>query len=240
MYSLTDLEILKLKNGIKATYAVPFIDDVEDFIWEAIFSYVRNIPIVDPLNNIRKKLLYDIVDNVNSIGWSAKTLQISNIAPGSEFELVIQRADILRKSEKLGYGILSRSSDPSVLGSALLKHWYLKVNNDAITQDVTDKRVCILIKSNDRTKYAYYEDDVEIYKDQDIRWEWTGSTRTGLKGIRRKDDFCIYRWYPNQTHFFERFTFPQGALIFELTPQRLQLSELVGLLLDHLEQSNNS
>ena len=75
MYRLTSRELEKLKKALQAIYTVPFIDDVEDFIWEAIFCYVKNIPLVDPLTNIRKKRLFDIVDPSTSVGWSAKALQ---------------------------------------------------------------------------------------------------------------------------------------------------------------------
>ncbi len=97
-YLLTANEKERLKDGIRAAFAVPFIDDVEDFIWEAIFSYAKNIPLSDPLTTIRKKLLFDIVDTKASIGWSAKTI-LWQIRPHCEFEVVIQRADILKKSQ---------------------------------------------------------------------------------------------------------------------------------------------
>lgn len=30
-------------RGIRAAIALPFIDDIEDYIWEAIFSYAYNV-----------------------------------------------------------------------------------------------------------------------------------------------------------------------------------------------------
>ncbi len=124
-----------------------------------MFSYAKGIPIVDPLKNTRKKLLYDVVDETKSIGWSAKAIQKSlNLL--TIFEIVIQRADIFKKGVDLGFEPLDIDSSPQLLGKALLRHWYKKVQEDANTQNVKEKRVCILLKSHDRTKYVYIEEDL--------------------------------------------------------------------------------
>ncbi len=149
MYPLTSCERKKLKKALRAVYTIPFIDDVEDFIWEAIFCYVKDIPLADPLTNIRKKRLFDIVDSSASIGWSAKALQ-KEVRPHCKFEWVIQRADIFTKSQELGFNSLSVASPTRDLGLALWRHWYGKVDGDAKEQSVTDKSVCILVKSKDR------------------------------------------------------------------------------------------
>lgn len=147
MYQLSSKEQTRLLEGIRAAYAIPFIDDITSFIWEAIFCYVKNVPIVDPLKNTRSKLLYDIVDQNNHIGWSAKALQkTKSLTVPNEFELVIQRADIFKKAELLGFNQLSLDSPPSLLGQALIRHWHLKVNDDALAQKINSKRVCVLIK----------------------------------------------------------------------------------------------
>ncbi len=52
-YFLSNEELQKMKNGLKVAMAIPFIDDVEDFIVEAIWEYARNIDGIDPLFNIR-------------------------------------------------------------------------------------------------------------------------------------------------------------------------------------------
>ncbi|NJN94495.1 MAG: hypothetical protein HC875_10575 [Anaerolineales bacterium] len=75
MYYLNDEEKKRLAEGIRAAFAVPFIDDVEDFIWEAIFAYAKGIETTDPLNNIRSKRLFDVIDKEHKIGWSVKAAQ---------------------------------------------------------------------------------------------------------------------------------------------------------------------
>ncbi len=231
MIPLSHLEQQKLINGIRAAYAIPFIDDVTSFIWEAIFSYVKGIPIVDPLSNTRSKKLYDVVDHHNHIGWSAKALQKGgSLRTPFEFELVIQRADIFKKAHELGFPPLTEETNPQILGNALLEHWRRKVDNDAIQQTVASKRVCILIKSNNRTEYIYYEDAIKQYHSDEIRWSWTNRSKAGLQGARIRDDFVVYRWYKGQKQFFERFQVPQNTNVINLQPVRLPLDETVEYL----------
>ena len=45
---------------------MPFVDDIEDYIWEAIFAYSKDIPPVDPLTNIRSKRLFDVVGSTQN------------------------------------------------------------------------------------------------------------------------------------------------------------------------------
>ena len=233
-YTLTQVEQDRLKNAIVAALSIPFIDDIEDYIWEAIFSYTKDIPLVDPLTSIRSKKLFDIVDNDNKIGWSAKAIQW-HIAPEVEFELVIQRADIFKKAADLGFDDLDKNSPAELLGKALLKHWIdEKIIKDAAIQNVTDKRVCILLKSRDRKYFAYFEDDISECSPNDLSWKWTDDTKTGLQGIRKSDGFCVFRWYPNQKQFFERFVLPQNSFIFRLEPKRIPLEDIVQVLTEHL------
>ena len=43
MYHLNDKEKQRLVEAIRAVYAIPFVDDIEDYIWEAIFTYVKDV-----------------------------------------------------------------------------------------------------------------------------------------------------------------------------------------------------
>jgi hypothetical protein len=238
VYYLTKAEQERLVEAIQAAYAVPFIHDITDYIWEAVFAYAKGIPLVDPLINIRRKLLYDVVDQSSKIGWSAKAIQKSLSLP-TTFELVIQRADILKKGPLLGFGDLGINSPPQLLGEALLHHWYQKVETDATIQDVKEKRVCILLKSYNRRRYVYFEENLARYNADNLQWQWTDSSRTGLQGIRKADGAMVFRWYPNQKQFFERFELTEDAFTFELEPLRLPADDMVGLLLSRLRHLNN-
>jgi hypothetical protein len=230
-YYLTNDEKKRLVETIRAVYAIPFIDDIEDYIWEAIFAYVKNVPTVDPLTNIRSKRLFDMVDKNQKIGWSLKAGQRSIHLP-CEFEVVIQRADIFKKANLLGFDSLSIHSPVEHLGEALLKHWYdQKVTPDALFQGVEDKRVCILLKAPNRKDYVYLEQELVEYEANDLAWEWTDNSKTGLQARRVHDGQLIFRWYPNQKQFFERFTFPTDSYVFSIQPVRLEADDVVAFLL---------
>ena len=233
-YKLNKDEEFRLKRSILAALSIPFIDSLEDYIWEGIFCHTKNLEIIDPLFQLRSKSLFDIVDVNNKIGWSAKAIQWA-MKEGSEFELVIQRADVFKKKKGLGFPNLTMKSKPNEIGAALLKHWQDKVNEDAIKQGVSDKRVCILIKGKGNSQFAYFEEDLALYKRSELTWKWTDKTKTGLQAIRTSDKFCVYRWYPNQKQFFERFKFPKGSFIFSLEPKRIPLHDLIDLLNNKLQ-----
>ena len=237
-YPLNDIEKDRLKKGISAVMALPFVDDLEDFIWEAVFAYTKDVTLVDPFTTIRSKRLFDVIDTEKRIGWSAKALQWAIPAIPCEFELVIQRADIFKKAEALGFPPLSKDSDPQQLGAALLQHWYVeKVEKDAQLQGVDDKRVCILVKARNRQKFAYVEEDVADYRADELTWRWTDESKTGLQGVRKSDGFIAFRWYPNQKQLFERFKLTDTAFVFELQPRRLQLTETIDYISEKLNNS---
>ena len=58
---LTSDEVERLRGAIIATIAAPIVGSIEDYSWEAIFHYVKNIPLSDPTSG-RTKLLHDAVD----------------------------------------------------------------------------------------------------------------------------------------------------------------------------------
>ncbi|MFM6345436.1 MAG: hypothetical protein ACKPFK_09860, partial [Dolichospermum sp.] len=99
---LTENEIERLKQAIIATVASPVIGSIEDYAWEAIFHYVKDIPLTDPALG-RSKLLYDAVNFLTKTGWSLKSLQLSNLKISSTFFFVIQRADVISKADQLGF-----------------------------------------------------------------------------------------------------------------------------------------
>jgi hypothetical protein len=41
---LTSDEVERLRDAIIATIAAPIVGSIEDYSWEAIFHYVKNIP----------------------------------------------------------------------------------------------------------------------------------------------------------------------------------------------------
>ncbi len=107
---LTKEEQTRLEKALLVTVAIPVVGSVEDYTWEAMFHYVKNISLNDPALG-RKKLLHDAVDLKSQVGWSLKTLQVSNLQVNSSFSFVIQRADIFKKAELLGFDRLTDNSE---------------------------------------------------------------------------------------------------------------------------------
>ncbi|MEH2066608.1 MAG: hypothetical protein V7K47_00135 [Nostoc sp.] len=123
---LTDSEIERLSQAIIATIASLVIGSIEDYTWEAIFHYVKDIPLSDPALG-RSKLLYDAVDLVTKTGWSLKSLQLNSLNFTNPFLFVIQRADIIKKAVQLGFPGLTEQSLPNELGAAIIQHWNEKI-----------------------------------------------------------------------------------------------------------------
>lgn len=234
-YYLTDVELRRLHAGLKTAMAIPFIDDVEDYILEAVWEYAKMIDGPDPFYTVRSKKLYDVVDQRSRIGWSVKSLQWP-FYDNCQFELVIQRADVFKKAAQFGFSSLSKESDPNQIGAALLAHWRQKVEQDAIDQGVDSKRIMVLLKSVDRRQFAVYEDDIQLYVPEELTWQWTNREKNGLQGIRISDRMCVYRWYPSQKQFFERFLLPDTAQHFQIKPLRLTKKQVVEILSPHLEE----
>ena len=236
-YFLTDEQLKRMENGLKTAIAIPFIDDIEDYVVEAVLEYAKEIQGIDPFTNIRSKRLYDVVDTANAIGYSVKSHKRSfTDNADAEFELVIQRADIFKKAKDLGFESLDTNSDTQLLGDALLEHWRQKVEVDAAFQKVKSKRIFVLLKSKDNHTFAFFEEDIRLYNNDELSWKWTDETKTGLQGIRNEDQMCVYRWYPNQKQFFERFKLPSNVQKIEINPVRLEKGQLVDILLPCLQE----
>ena len=233
-YYLSTTELERITDGLKVAMSIPFIDDIEDFILEAIWEYAKDIDGVDPFYNIRSKKLYDVVDQSTHIGWSVKSLQWA-FRPNCEFELVVQRADVYKKARELEFPPLNSDSDPNLIGAALLKHWNNKIESDAIAQGVQSKRIMVLLKTVDKKHFAVLEEDIHQYTTDDISWQWTNSQHNGLQGIRKSDGRCVYRWYPSQKQFFERFILPESSQLIHIEPKRLSKEEIVNIILPHLQ-----
>ena len=214
-YYLSTTELERITDGLKVAMSIPFIDDIEDFILEAIWEYAKDIDGVDPFYNIRSKKLYDVVDQSTHIGWSVKSLQWA-FRPNCEFELVVQRADVYKKARELGFPPLNSDSDPNLIGAALLKHWNNKIESDAIAQGVQSKRIMVLLKTVDKKHFAVLEEDIHQYTTDEISWQWTNSQHNGLQGIRKSDGRCVYRWYPSQKQFFETFILQESSQLIHI------------------------
>lgn len=192
IYALSSEERARLTQAIRAALAVPFIAGVEGYVWEAVFHYVKKLTLPDPHADLRKKLLFDAVNPKDGIGWSLKAVQ-KKPAVGATFEVVIQRADVLKKRAALGFPNLTLASSPQTIGAAVLKHWQDKIAADSQAQQVRRPRVAILLKSRDHRRYALLEQDVVRYSKSTLAWSWTDKDHNGLQAKRKDTDAMVYR-----------------------------------------------
>lgn len=221
---LSDKEFERLTSAIQFCYSVPFIDDVEDFIFEAIWSYVKDIPIDNPLS--RTKKLFDVVDAKKKLGWSAKTL-VLNSSTAKECEFVIQRADVFKKAVELGYPGLNENSEPQEIGNAVLEHWRQKVELDSKLQGVGDRRLVLLLKNDKRNKFQIIEETLNVASPKELIWDWTNESHLGLQAVRKDDNFVVFRWYRNQKQLFERIKITREIPSFAIKPTRISPSAMI-------------
>jgi hypothetical protein len=221
MFELSSLERERLQDSIAAALSVPFIAGVEGYVFEALFHFVKNLPLPNPHATKRSKTLFDCVDASQRIGWSLKSVQKN--PSSNSFELVIQRADIIKKRQQLELPDLNLDSSPERLGEGILKHWTQKITGDMERQGVRSARVAVLLKSNNHRRYAFLEQEVRLYQPEELSWSWTDDTHTGLQARHANDGQIVFRWYPNQKQLFENFNLPQQAFRFEVQPTRLSV-----------------
>jgi len=227
IYKLSSAEQKRLKQSVSVALNIPFIAGVEGYIWESIFHYIKGLQLPNPHANKRRKLLFDAVDERRRIGWSLKAVQKSPDSDSS-FEVVIQRADVIKKRRELGFPNLDLDSSPNEIGQAVITHWNNKIESDMGIQGVNKPRVAILLKSRNHQRYALLEQDLRRFDSNELKWSWTDEMRNGLQA--RHDKSIAFRWYPNQKQFFEVFTLSPDCYRFEINPDPFSPDDLIKLL----------
>lgn len=239
---LRENEIERLRQAIVATIASPVIGSIEDYTWEAIFHYVKDIPLSDPALG-RSKLLYDAVDITTATGWSLKSLQLNNLTPGNTFFFVIQRADIIKKAVQLGFPGLTEQSSPNELGAAIVQHWNEKITSSQAVQGVINSYEGILLKTIKGYEYIYCEFPLNPLDPNMFSWAWavdriTGKSGAGLQGsIAGKTELV---WYKNQKQLFRGRTIPPEAVLIRIARTRLTLDRYVQTVLSALQDQLNT
>lgn len=234
---LTENEIERLRQAIIATLASPVIGSIEDYTWEAIFHYVKHIPLSDPALG-RSKLLYDAVDTTTATGWSLKSLQLKSLTVGNTFLFVIQRADVIKKAAQLGFPGLTEQSSPAELGAAIVQHWNEKIISSQAEQSITNSYEGILLKTIKGDEYIYCEFPLNPLDPNAFSWAWrvdrvTGSSGAGLQGyIAGKLELV---WYKNQKQLFRTRTIPPEAVDIRVQRTRITLDRYVQTVLSALQ-----
>lgn len=238
---LTDNEIDRLRQAIVATVASPVIGSIEDYAWEAIFHYVKDIPLSDPALG-RSKLLYDAVNVVTKTGWSLKSLQLNNLTIGNTFLFVIQRADIIKKAEQLGFPGLTERSSPQELGTAIIQHWNDKIIMSQSLQGVVNSYEGILLKTIRGNKYIYAQYLLNPLDPTTFSWAWTVDRKTGINGVGLQGSVAGKTelvWYKNQKQLFKARTIPLEAVCINIERIRLKPENYVNTIIAALQEQIN-
>lgn len=238
---LTENEIERLKQAIIATVASPVIGSIEDYAWEAIFHYVKDIPLTDPALG-RSKLLYDAVNFLTKTGWSLKSLQLSNLKISSTFFFVIQRADVISKADQLGFPGLTELSPPEQLGAAIIQHWNEKLITNQSLQGVENSYESILLKTIKGNEYVYCEYPLYPLDPTTFNWAWTVNKKTGNSGAGLQGsagDKIELVWYKNQKQLFKARIIPSEAVRINIERTRLNPENYVKTILAALQAQNS-
>jgi hypothetical protein len=238
---LTENEIERLKQAIIATVASPVIGSIEDYAWEAIFHYVKDIPLTDPALG-RSKLLYDEVNFLTKTGWSLKSLQLSNLKIRSTFFFVIQRADVISKADQLGFPGLTELSPPEQLGAAIIQHWNEKLITNQSLQGVENSYESILLKTIKGNEYVYCEYPLYPLDPTTFNWAWTVNKKTGKSGAGLQGsagDKIELVWYKNQKQLFKARIIPSEAVRINIERTRLNPENYVKTILAALQAQNS-
>ncbi len=222
-----EFSLENLVLALEVCYSIPIIDDVEDFVWEAVWAHLNGVGAPDPLR--RHKLLFDVVDNSSKIGWSAKTL-VWAFEVAAQCEFVIQRADVFKKADELGFGHLDRDSDPELIGEAIRIHWLRKVQEDSVAQSVSTRKIAILLKDRQRRRFGVIEEELEVPDKDELIWAWTNESKTGLQGRSSTDGQLKYRWYANQKQLFEVLPLSKDLEVISIAPKQYTIEDLLKIL----------
>jgi hypothetical protein len=208
-----------IKENVEVILSMPFAGKLNGDNWEYLVSDAYDI------FHIPTKLLYDVVDLETAIGRSVKTIR-GPVAIGARVEPIIARADVFSKANELGYDDLSANDHPQYIGNALIRFWNDKVENHADLLGIKTRKISMLVKSDNLTKFAYFEKDIDRYDEDTFEWTWTSNQKVGLQGKIKGTDYWKFKWNPKEHQLFERWLIPKNAYIFEITPRHFTMKEL--------------
>lgn len=239
---LTGEGIERLRQAIIATIVSPVIGSIEDYSWEAISHYVKNLPLADPASGC-SELLHDAVDTTTKTGWSLKSIQLNSLACVTPFLFVIQRADVVKKAAQLGFPGLTEKPPPADIGAAIIQHWNEKITMNRLVQGVTTSYEGILLKTIRGVEYVYCEYPLNPIEPSTFSWVWTIDRNIGKEGAGSQESVAGRTelvWYKNQKQLFQAQTIPLQAVRLTIERNRLTLSKYVETVLASLQEQLSS
>lgn len=173
--------------------------------WEAMFA--RAVGAEWKPSNVG---LDDVV--LKNCAWGAKTTKHTNPWNTKRVRLISGR-----NSPVFSYGVaLDTSSDPNMLGEAVLGIWNTRV--DDIRSRYEHARTVVMLKSNDLLKLAIFEIETVRYPPDLYEWRW--NKNGNIEGFR--DNKHCFTWQPHGSQFTIIEDVPESKLCLQIKkPKRV-------------------
>lgn len=139
--------------------------------------------------------LDDVV--LGNTAWGAKTVKAASPATVKKIRLISGR-----NAPSFSYGNdVSIKHDPELIGEQILDIWNARVTG--VREKYQNVRTIVLIKSNDLSEVALYEQDTIRYDPELFTWKWISNTRgsTNLMGYSKRDMSKKFTWQPSGGQF---------------------------------------
>lgn len=150
----------------------------------------------------------DVVMGENQIAWSMKTVKSTNpFNQNANIRLISGRC-----SPDYSYGIENPHDDIEKTGRAVLEIWNERIN---IAYDYYNPvRTNILVRNEDLSSFAIWEEENHRYIANDYRWE--ENKRGNLIGIEKVTGTVCFTWQPHGSQFTIHTKIPSNAVKFRV------------------------
>ncbi len=158
----------------------------------------------------------------NRMAWSMKTVKNTDPFSATSVRLISGRC-----SPDYSFGISDPHEDVQKTGCAVLEIWNERVN--IAKEEYAHVRSCILVRSDDMTKFSLFEDVCDRYRTADYTWE--ANKNGNLIGRRKSDGEICFTWQPHGSQFTIHAKVPADAVKFTIKrPPELQKEEVIRLI----------
>lgn len=141
------------------------------------------------------------------MAWSMKTVKKPRPFEVSNVRLISGRC-----STDYSYGIEDPHKDIQKTGDAVLSIWNSRV--DITLGQYPQARVCVLVRSNDMSQFALFEEYLTHYNIADFVWQ---ESKTGtFEGIDKRSGEKRFVWQPHGSQFTIVTAVPDSAIKFKL------------------------
>lgn len=153
------------------------------------------------------------------MAWSMKTVKSTD-----PFAIKTTRIISGRCSPDYSFGISDPHEDVAKTGRAVLEIWNERVN--IATEEYSPVRNCILVRSDDLTKFCIFEEDCHRFRTADYDWE--ANKNGNLIGKEKTSGETRFTWQPHGSQFTIHTPVPPDAIRFSLRhPMALSKDEVL-------------